>query len=352
MITLLLLSALSAPVSTAATVPDARQPLLLREYIAQAPPTPAAHASTLVETSDGQLLAAWFGGSREGANDVGIWLARRDAHGWTAPLCIADGRQTDGSTLPAWNPVLFQPRDGALQLYYKVGPNPRAWWGMAMQSSDGGTRWSPPRRLPDGILGPIKNKPLQLPDGRILSPSSTESEGDDAWRAHIESSDDGGAHWQRGEALNDGIRIGAIQPSLLLHADGRLQALGRSRQNKVFSTFSSDGGRHWTPMTLLDLQNPNSGTDAVMLRDGRALLVYNPTLAGKNWWEGRGTLAVAISSDGEHWQRVLTLEDSEKDEFSYPAVIQTSDGLVHISYTWKRERIVHAVVDPSRLGKP
>lgn len=352
MITLLLLSALSAPVSTAATDPDARQPLLLREYIAQSPPTPAAHASTLVETSDGQLLAAWFGGSREGANDVGIWLARRDAHGWAAPRRIADGHQTDASTLPAWNPVLFQPRGGALQLYYKVGPNPRAWWGMAMQSSDGGTHWSTPRRLPDGILGPIKNKPLQLPDGRILSPSSTESEGDDAWRAHIESSDDGGAHWRRGEALNDGTRLGAIQPSLLLHADGRLQALGRSRQNKVFSTFSSDGGRHWTPMTLLDLQNPNSGTDAVMLRDGRALLVYNPTLAGKDWWDGRGTLAVAISSDGEHWQRVLTLEDSEKDEFSYPAVIQSRDGLVHISYTWKRERIVHAVVDPSRLGKP
>jgi predicted neuraminidase len=321
-------------------------PVLLREFVADAPPTAQGHASTLLETDDGSLLAAWFGGSHEGASDVGIWLARRDAQGWQPPQRVADGADVAGGPQPAWNPVLFQPRHGPVQLYYKLGPTPRAWWGMQVHSDDGGRHWSAPQRLPDGILGPIKNKPLQLPDGRILSPSSRE---DDGWRAHVEASDDDGVHWTRGADLNDPARIGAIQPSLLRYPDGRVQALGRSQQNKVFSTFSRDGGRSWAAMTLLSLQNPNSGTDAVMLRDGRALLVYNPAVAGKDWWDGRGTLAVALSRDGVRWRRVLTLEHEDGQEFSYPAVIQGGDGRIHISYTWKRQRIRHVVLDPARL---
>ena len=298
----------------------------------------------MVETRNGTLLAAWFGGEHEGAADVGIWLARRDAEGWQSPKRVADGTQDQGQPQPAWNPVLFQPAQGPLQLYYKAGPNPRQWWGLLTFSLDDGVHWSESRRLPDGILGPIKNKPLQLPNGRILAPSSSEDQADD-WRAHIETSDDNGLHWRRSAALNDPVHIGAIQPSLLHHRDGRLQALGRSRQNRIFSAFSSDDGATWEPMTLLDIDNPNSGTDAVMLSDGRALLVYNPTRSGKDWWEGRSVLAVALSQDGVRWRRVLTLEDTPKGEFSYPAVIQTRDGLVHISYTWKRQRIKHVVLD-------
>lgn len=339
---LLVLAACGLLPPTAPAAPAA-SPVLLSEFVADPPPTPQGHASTLVETRDGRLLAAWFGGDHEGAADVAIWLSARGAHGWSAPRKVADG-----GAQPAWNPVLFQPEHGPLQLYYKAGPNPRAWWGLLTTSADDGAHWSAPVRLPDGILGPIKNKPLQLPGGRILAPSSSEADGE-LWRAHVEWSDDGGAHWRRGGDLNDPATIGAIQPSLLLHPDGRLQALGRTRQNRVFSTFSGDGGASWSPMILLDLENPNSGTDATMLRDGRALLVYNPALAGKDWWDGRGTLAVALSDDGVHWRRVLTLEDSPGEEFSYPAVIQTRDGRVHISYTWKRRRIKHVVIDPERL---
>ncbi|CAD1794187.1 exported exo-alpha-sialidase [Xanthomonas arboricola pv. juglandis] len=324
-------------------------PIVLSEFIADPAPTSQAHASTLLETRAGTLLAAWFGGTHEGAADVGVWLAQRGVRQWQPPRRLADGAHAgaDGAALPAWNPVLFQSSAGPVQLYYKLGPNPRQWWGLRITSDDDGAHWSPPQRLPDGILGPIKNKPVQLPNGRILSPSSSEDRG---WRAHLEWSDDDGAHWQRGMPLNDPAVIGAIQPSVLLHADGRVQVLGRSQQDKVFSTFSNDGSLHWQPMQLLAVENPNAGTDAVMLRDGRALLVYNPGIAGKHWWDGRGTLAVALSADGVHWQRALTLEHSAKDEFSYPAVIQTRDGLVHISYTWKRQRIKHVVLDPTRLG--
>lgn len=325
---------------------SARGAVVLSEFIGAVPPTPQCHASTIVETPHG-LLAAWFGGTHERAPDVGIWVSRKtDGGGWSRPREVATGRQADGSRLPTWNPVLFMPRGGPVLLFYKVGPDPAHWWGMEMTSVDDGRHWSVAKRLPPGLLGPIKDKPVQLPDGSIVSPSSNELGG---WHIHFERSTDGGRTWRLAAPVGNPRHIAAIQPSLLYWGPHRLQAIGRSRQNRVFSNWSRDGGKHWSDLTLLSVRNPNSGIDAVRLRDGRALLVYNPTTHGKNWWNGRGTLAVALSRDGLHWRRVLTLEHTPGAEFSYPAVIQTHDGLVHIVYTWKRLRIKHVVLDPRRL---
>ena len=236
---------------------------------------------------------------------------------------------------------LFQPKTGPLLLFYKIGPSPSTWWGMLRTSTDNGQTWSEARRLPDGILGPIKNKPVQLPNGDILSPTSTEHEG---WRVHFERSTDGGATWTATAPVNDGKTIGAIQPSILQHKDGKLQAVGRTQQQgKVFTIWSEDQGRTWGPMSLLDLPNPNAGIDAVTLADGRFVLVYNHIP------KGRTPLNVAVSADGREWRNVLTLE-SEPGEFSYPAVIQSHDGLLHITYTWKRTRVRHVVVDPAKLA--
>jgi len=199
--------------------------------------------------------------------------------------------------------------------------------------------------LPEGILGPIKNKPVRLADGSIISPSSTESdERPSTWRVHFERTTDAGRSWSvvRPPAAPDGVEIQAIQPSILVHPGGRLQAVGRSRQGRVFETWSDDDGRSWSPITLTALPNPSSGIDAVTLRDGRHLIVYNHTA------RGRSPLNVAVSQDGLTWEAALVLE-REAGEYSYPAVIQTSDGLVHISYTWRRERIKHVVIDPSEL---
>jgi predicted neuraminidase len=94
------------------------------------------------------------------------------------------------------------------------------------------------------------------------------------------------------------------------------------------------------------LPNPDAGTDAVMLNDGRALLVYNhSTSDGRD----RAFLNVALSKDGRKWHAALALENQE-GEYSYPAVIQTSDGLVHVTYTWKRTRIKHVVLDPKQFN--
>jgi len=302
------------------------------EFVFETATFPSCHASTIAETKDG-LVAAWFGGTQEGHPDVKIWLSRQEDDEWTTPVQVARDAQ-----YPCWNPVLFQPKDGPLILFYKVGPNPRDWWGMLRTSADDGRTWSEARRLPDGIFGPIKNKPVQLANGDILCPTSTEHDG---WRVHFERSADGGKTWTATAPVNDGREIGAIQPSILFHGD-RLQAVGRTKQGKVFEVWSADNGRTWDAMTLTDLPNPNSGTDAVTLRDGRQVIVYNHTP------KGRTPLNVAVSRDGKRWQPVLTLED-EPGEFSYPAIIQTGDGLVHITYTWKRQRIKHVVVDPSLI---
>ena len=319
----------------------AENPALVKaEFIYETAPFPACHASTLVETNAG-LVAAWFGGTAEKNPDVGIWVSRNEGGQWTVPVEVANGVQPDGSRLPCWNPVLFQPKEGPLLLFYKIGPNPDAWWGLVRTSRDEGRTWSGPRRLPDGILGPIKNKPVQLANGDILAPTSSEDHG---WRVHFERSADGGETWTKTEAINDGKKIEAIQPSILLHGDGRLEAVGRTRKSgKVFEVWSQDQGKTWGEMTLTDLPNPNSGTDAVTLADGRFLLVYNHSA------KGRSPLDVAMSRDGKQWERAVILDAELGGEFSYPAIIQTRDGLVHITYTWKRQRIKHVVLDPAKL---
>jgi len=317
--------------------------VLRSEFIYEKAPFPSCHASTIVEPTAGKLVAAWFGGTKERDPDVGIWVSRNEGTGWSAPVEVANGVRPGESRLPTWNPVLFQPRTGPLLLFYKMGPSPATWWGLVMSSTDGGRSWSAPRRLPDGIFGPIKNKPVQLADGTILSPTSDETpDKANLWRVYFERSTDNGQTWTRTPFVHDGVAISAIQPSILFLGGDKLQAVGRTRQGKVFTISSPDLGRSWGPMTLTSLPNPSSGTDAVTLADGRHLIVYNHTP------KGRTPLNVALSREGETWQSVVKLEN-EPGEYSYPAVIQTRDGLVHITYTWKRQKIRHVVLDPKKL---
>jgi predicted neuraminidase len=321
-------------------------------YALEGRPTPQCHASTIVETSRG-LVAAWFGGQHEKNPDVGIWVARHDGKAWTKPVEVANGVQSPEKRYPCWNPVLFQPAEGPLLLFYKVGPSPSTWWGMVMTSDDHGQTWSAPRKLGEdaklgdknpNLLGPVKNKPIQLKDGTILCPSSSEHQN---WRVHFERSRDNGTTWEVIGPIHDGKEFGAIQPSILIHGDGKLQILCRSQQAVIAQSWSEDNGATWSKMTATELPNPNSGTDAVTLADGRHLLVYNHTgRAGLP--TGRSMLNVAISSDGKSWKPVVTLE-RQTGEYSYPAVIQTKDGKVHITYTYKRQSVKHVTLDPSQI---
>lgn len=371
---------------------------------------PECHGATIVELKNGDLVASFFGGTKERNPDCCIWVCRKPkgATEWSAPYLAADGvfslndpqaplagitaESTPAGAGPVastfvgdpaqarrkacWNPVLFQVPGGDLLLFYKIGLKVADWSGWLVRSKDGGKTWSKREPLPKGFLGPIKNKPEYV-DGRIICPSSTE--GSEGWRIHFEISDDKGKTWKMvepveaemnvptalrkagvanaddqegGEAIKgEGLKpIYAIQPSLLRHKDGRLQVLCRTRNAQLATSWSSDNGNTWSKVTLADFPNNNSGTDAVTLKDGRHVLIYNDfsTLPGTPKGP-RTPLCIAISEDGVNWKNVLALEDSPISQYSYPSIIQGKDGKLHAIYTWRRQRIAYKEIDLTKL---
>ncbi|HEY2572846.1 MAG TPA: sialidase family protein, partial [Verrucomicrobiaceae bacterium] len=191
----------------ASTVFSSDPAVLKSEFIFDPNPVPSCHATTIVETKAG-LVSAWFAGTAESKPDVCIWSSRQADGKWTAPVKIAEG-----APHPCWNPVLFQPRQGDLMLFYKVGPSPSSWWGMLQRSQDQGRTWSEAEKLPDQILGPIKNKPVQIADGTILCGSSTEGlSPPPAWQIHFERSSDLGKTWQFIHVPQPENSPAAIQP--------------------------------------------------------------------------------------------------------------------------------------------
>lgn len=315
------------------------QSKIQQEFIYESAPFPECHASTIVETGPGEFLAAWFGGTREGALDVAIWGARWKEGKWSAPVELA--RENKLST---YNPVLFHTKDKTLWLYYKLGKSPMSWNGAKLSSKDGGRTWGPKEYLPAGIFGPIKNKPFLLADGTIISGVSMET--DYAWTAWVERSTDNGTTWTRqGPIAVADAPKGVIQPTIV-PIGKTLRMFLRSTPQIGFITYSDskDGGKTWSAAKVTNLPNPNSGIDAVALKDGRIVLIYNHTS------KGRSPLNIAVSKDGDRWSEPIVLE-SEPGEYSYPAIIQAADGSIHATWTWKRKLIKHAVIPLEVLPK-
>lgn len=384
-------------------IPTRNTAILSDEFLYKKTSFPECHGATIVELKNGDLVASFFGGTKERNPDCCIWVCRKlkGSKEWTAPKLAADGvfslkdsqavlAGIDSTCTPVkdekgkliarrkacWNPVLFQIPGGDLILFYKIGLKVSDWTGWLVRSRDGGKTWSKREPLPEGFLGPIKNKPEYI-NGRIICPSSTE--GSNGWRVHFEISDDKGKTWKMvgpldaelsvptqnrkkgdmnvddqegGEAIKgEGAKpVYAIQPSILKHKDGRLQILCRTRNAQVATAWSSDNGDTWSKVTLLDVPNNNSGTDAVTMKDGRHILIYNnfSTLPGTPKGP-RTPLCVAVSEDGINWQPVLTLEDSPISQYSYPSIIQGKDGKLHAIYTWRRQRIKYAEIDLTKF---
>jgi predicted neuraminidase len=322
-------------------------------FIYEKAPFPQCHASTIVETPRG-LVSAWFGGTKEKNPDVGIWSSYNDGAGWSSPREWANGIQHENLRHPCWNPVLVQPPGNApTMLFFKVGPTPRTWWGEVTLSYDYGRSFRDRRKLPSTIDGPVRCKPLFLENGDLLCPSSTEHDND--WRFHFEILTDFlrpelGTSWKRIEPETQPFQV--IQPTLLTQSDGSIRALMRSKHEQIAESISTDGARTWSDLKLIDLPNNNSGIEAVTLEDGRHLLLYNHT-GGRpdqnDGWGRRNVLNLAVSEDGAKWKEVATIEKEDTGEFSYPAMIQTSDGLIHMTYTWNRQKVKHVVVDPAKL---
>lgn len=152
--------------------------------------------------------------------------------------------------------------------------------------------------------------------------------------------------------INDGKTTNAIQPSVLLYPKGKLQILARSKDRAVVQAWSTDNGKTWSDLTPTCLPNNNSGTDAVTLKNGRQLIVYNhvlPPADAKNGKGARTPLNIAYSKDGTTWYAALILEDSPISQYSYPSIIQSKDGMVHVVYTWRRKKIKYVKIDPAKL---
>ena len=308
------------------------------EFISDKMPAPSCHASTIVELSSGDLLASWFGGTREGAPDVAIWMSRRTSNGWSAPREAA--REPEVAT---YNPVLFHSADGLLWLYYKLGNSPGTWSAAREYSRNEGANWSTVEHLPAGLYGPIRAKPLLLGNGTILSGTSVESYG--TWACWIERSTDNGQSWSRIGPIaaplslaihspRHGKPYGIIQPSLIDMGGRHIRLYARSTEDiaRICQSDSFDEGLTWRKVKTTELPNPNSGIDAIRLRDGRLIMVYNNTASG------RTPLNLAISTGGEQWRNFYTLE-KDSGEYSYPALIQARNGDLLITYTWNRVKI-------------
>ena len=391
-------------------IPTSHPAIVKDEFLYEHTYFPEAHASTIVETKKGDLVAAYFGGTHEKDPDVCIWvnIKKKGSNTWSKPILAADGVLSlddpnakymglsglKDDTTPAtagpiktpdsydyitklpshithhpspklkrkacWNPVLFEMPNGELWLFFKIGSSVGDWTGWLTKSKDGGRTWSKKEPLPfdeegRAFLGPIKNKP-ELVNGRLLCPSSTENNG---WRFHMEIYDLKTKQWkyvpvESTEAIktddNKMHPIDCIQPSILKLKDGRLQVLMRTHNAHIATSFSSDNGDTWTPVTLLDIENNQSGTDAVTLQDGHHALIYNNFETLPLTPKGvRTPCSIALSADGTNWRHVLTLEDSPIDQYSYPAIIQGKDGTLHCVYTWRRQRIAYKQIDLNKL---
>ena len=341
--------------------------LISHQLVITVKKTLSCHASTVLPLDDGRVLAAWFGGSREGNNDVGIWLAEK------AEQSFSEARQVAGSMQPHWNPVLHQLPDGRILLFYKVSTPISDWHTMVIESSDGGKTWSSPRELVEGDRsggrGPVRNKPLRLESGRILAPASVER---GLWRCFIDYSDDNGQTWTKSNfieaqgtgALDEGIKTwqrrmreawdrgesfdmsqvppeyahgrGVIQPTLWRDDKG-VHALMRSGEGHIYRSDSTDEGETWCEGYPIELPNNNSGIDLARLESGVMLLAYNPV---KENFGARSPISLAVSTDdGGTWRHLCDLE-AEKGEFSYPAVVARGNR-VYITYTHRRENIAY-----------
>ena len=317
---------------------------MIEEFIYDEAPFKSCHASTIAETKSG-LYAAWFGGTHEKHKDVEIWTSKKENNTWSTPISIANGIVGD-KRYPSWNPVLYYSPDNRLYLFYKVGPSPSEWWGMLKYSDDDGNTWSEEIRLPKGILGPIKNKPVSIGGNLLLCPSSTEHDG---WKVQMEMYHPAENSWEDTIYVDHSSKFNVIQPTILQARDGKIMILCRSKEGQIISSSSKDNGNTWSSLEATKLPNPNSGIDAVTLKNGKHILVYNHAGTPKGKWGGnRYPLNVAVSEDGMKWHAGHVLEDT-KGEYSYPAVIQSCDGLIHILYTWNRLKIKHVVIDPELL---
>jgi len=299
-------------------------------------PFAQSHASTIIKLDEGFLLA-WFAGSHEKNDDVGIWMAKGQPGNWSAPYLAVKIRND-----PHWNPVLFRTPEDRIYLYFKVGKEIDFWETWVQYTDDDGETWSEPQELVPGDKGgrgPVRNRPVILSNGTWLAPASTEL--NKVWDVFIDRSEDGGKTWTATEKVAMDRNIikgeGVIQPALWESKPGHVHMLMRSSSGKICRSDSEDYGKTWSPVVETELPNNNSGIDVAHISGESLALIYNPV--GENWGK-RYPITVAISNDnGKTWPIKYDIEKGEgNDELSYPSIYYDGENLI-ACYTWNRDKI-------------
>ena len=306
-------------------------------------PTPSAHASSATFMPDGSLLVAWFGGTREGADDVAIQMARvkdgRVQDSWTSLTCGQLEGLTHRVIRTLGNPVVWIDADGRVQLNV-VSVSYGGWSGSSvnqLQSEDGGKSWSAAQRL---ILSPlfnlstlVRNQVVAMQDGTIGLPAYHELL--HKWGMWLRVTTEGRVLQCERMPSNVGQ---LLQPAVAAISATDAVAVLRntnSAQPVIGRSATEDGGQTWSLKASLDIPNPNASISIIRLLDGSLLIAANPLVNGRN------VLQLFRSRDGgASWTASRTIERSAPDrEFSYPSFAQSADGMIYLSYTWQRKGI-------------
>lgn len=305
--------------------------IIKKEFIFDDPtPMPECHASTILKLDNGELMSAWFSGTKEGNEDVMIWCSHTQNGEWTKPVCV-----TKEEGIQHWNPVLFKKQDGEIILFYKLGPVIADWKTYCITFDKNLIPGEAKELIPGDISGgrgPVKNKMFVTSQGKILAPGSTEQ---GRWKCFVDKWD-GEECWTKIDIPFD-EDVDIIQPTLWESKPGNIHAMFRSNKGKIYRSDSEDDGETWSKIYPTRMPNNNSGIDCVAIENGTLLLVCNPV---EGDWAARSPISLFASYDnGQNFEKLADLETDE-GEFSYPAIIADKNK-VHITYTWHRKKIMH-----------
>lgn len=354
------------------------------------------HASSLVETPTGELIAVWYENGtaiddpryyyerKDKSSDVRIGGARKPAGAaaWGAPFVMADTFGVSDN-----NPTLTIDAQQRLWLIYPTLLGVPDWtWGSALVryriatdlSGDGAPQWAKSDILvphPVGLEAVIDateavwKKRLEAAGGgdseRVLGYIARMKERLKeplvprlGWmpRAHpLVRSDgtlvlplsnenfdiammaftkDGGETWTYSNPVPE---AGLTQPTLVEYEDGHITAFFRNGgpEHRIKRSDSTDGGMTWGEVATTDLLHPGAGIEARALKNGHLLMIYNDVEDSP-----RDKLAVSISEDrGKTWKWTRHLEDLRGARFDYPSIIQGADGTLHATYSYNLETI-------------
>jgi predicted neuraminidase len=299
------------------------------------------HVASLIERSDHRLVALWYGGSYEHARDNAVYLSELHSGTWQEPRAIMTADEVEHSLLRPikclGNPLLLSESNGSLRLLF-VTIALGKWSGSQLNtclSRDNGHTWSPVVHL---TLSPlcnfaelVRNRPVPTAKGWCV-PVYQEFLGKFPELLWLSGQDDY-LHYEKTRIAGG---CSTLQPSLLPLDEKRALVLLRdyTKTKRIFLARTEDGGAQWSNPAETTLPNPDSGISGLRLQDGRLLVSYN------NETLGRSNLSLALSNDAGHsWKKIADLENDNDKSFSYPYLMQSSDGVIQLAYSWDGEKI-------------